>query len=76
MEEAEWPEEVPKARIQCGSYEDWLEIVIQLLELGVVKPIKRKDIFHYRGQPVLNGAFGVIKKGDPCPVVTTCFASL
>ena len=63
LDEADWPEEVPKARIQCGSYGGWLEIVVKLLELGIVKPVRRKDVFRYRGQPVLNGALGVMKKG-------------
>ena len=64
-----WPASIPRARIQC-SYEEWCRVAQYMHRLGVLRAINRRDILHVEGRPVLNGAFAVIKKGEPNPGFT------
>ena len=42
-------------------------ICLKLLELGILAEIAYEDTFQVDGQPILNGAFAVEKKGAPAP---------
>ena len=59
-----WPPEVPKARMNCSKAE-WNKVALLLWKRKMVKAIRKKDIFHVQGKPVVNGAFAVLKKGTP-----------
>ena len=59
-----WPSKIPKARIQC-SYEEWCRVAQHMHQLGILRAIDKADILHVNGRPVLNGAFAVLKKGEP-----------
>ena len=64
--EKDWPKQVPKASINA-TREDWYEICSELVKLNILEPIRYEDIFRAHGEVVLNGAFGVLKKGTPAP---------
>ena len=66
LPKSKWPEKIPKARMNCSKVE-WENIVRLLWERGMIKAIPKEEIFHVDGQPVLNGAFAVEKKGCPSP---------
>ncbi|CAK0810274.1 unnamed protein product, partial [Prorocentrum cordatum] len=59
----------PSARAHASPGE-WALIVRELLDRGVFEEIAFGDIAVVGGQPVLNGAFGVVKSGDPLPPAT------
>ena len=52
---------------------DWHEICIGAAERGIFTFLKERDVFQFRGKPLLNGLFGVEKKnksldsGEPVP---------
>ncbi|CAK0812682.1 unnamed protein product, partial [Prorocentrum cordatum] len=62
---AQWPTEVPKARLLVDSPAEWAKIVGHLYSLGIVEAIEDEHIFRAGDTPVLNGAFAVEKKGTP-----------
>ncbi|CAK0793653.1 unnamed protein product, partial [Prorocentrum cordatum] len=62
---AQWPPEVPKARLLVDSPAEWAKIVGHLYSLGIVEAIEDEHIFQVNDTPVLNGAFAVEKKGTP-----------
>jgi len=57
---SQWPSQVPRAKIWATPSE-WTVIVAGLLTRGIVTPIADSDIWHVKGQKVLNGAFAVPK---------------
>ncbi|CAE7938375.1 unnamed protein product, partial [Symbiodinium necroappetens] len=59
-----WPAKIPKARIQC-TYREWCRVAQFMHELGILRAIDEAEILHVAGMPVLNGAFAVLKKGQP-----------
>ena len=61
---SKWPPKVPLARMNC-SLNEWYKVVALLWERSMIKPIPYSKIFRVNGQPVLNGAFAVSKKGTP-----------
>lgn len=64
--QVDWPDKVPSARINAQKQE-WHRICLKLLELGILAEIAYEEIFQVDGQPILNGAFAVEKKGVPAP---------
>ena len=64
--EKDWPKQVPKATIKA-TREDWYDICCELVKLNILEPIPYDEIFRAHGEVVLNGAFGVLKKGTPAP---------
>ena len=64
--EAVWPETIPQGRVWVESAEEWLRICEGAARRGVFTFLRRDEIFHARGQPVLNGLFGIEKKGKLC----------
>ena len=57
----EWPL-VKKGRVMV-SQEDWPEVARNLVSAGVCKVIPESEVFKVRGEPLLNGLFGV-EKGE------------
>ena len=55
-----WPRPVPKGKVFADDHE-WSKIVRYCVELGVFGLLKREEVFHVDGEPLLNGAFGVSK---------------
>ena len=53
---------LPKARVLCAD-DEWLKIGRELVRRGLVRPLRREEVHHFRGEPLLNSAFGVIKQG-------------
>ena len=64
--ECDWPDSLPRARINATK-EDWYDICVTLVDRGILAPIDLGEVFSVQGQPVLNGAFAVEKKGLPGP---------
>ena len=63
----EWPDPLPRARVNVSSDDEWDRITDELLGRGILEAIDFEDIAEIRpGQRVLNGAFGVPKSG-PAP---------
>eukprot|EP00435_Cladocopium_sp_Y103_P063742 s37_g25.t1 len=60
----QWPAQVPKAKINA-SRSEWYRLVGELFQRNIVTTIAEDDIFRVDGVPVLNGAFAVLKSGDP-----------
>lgn len=66
---------LPFAVVRCVQSE-WDKIAVELVKRGVARTMDPADIATFQGQPILNGAFGVVKPnkwvGDPidnCPVL-------
>lgn len=69
----QWPSSVPHAKVQVEKPEDWYEIAQETYQLGILSPIRKREIFCVDGELVLNGAFAVEKKGAPLPgQIRTC----
>jgi len=69
----QWPPRLRKAKVRAKPGE-WQNILEGLHGLGIVKFIEDKDLVYWKGEPLLNGAFGV-PKGDltaPDFSVDTC----
>ena len=69
----QWPPRLKKAKVRAKPGE-WQNILEGLHGLGIVKLIEEKDLVYWKGEPLLNGAFGV-PKGDltaPGCSVDTC----
>lgn len=58
----EWPS-VKNSRVMV-SEADWPEVAVNLVKAGVCKVIPESEVFHVRGEPLLNGLFGVEKGED------------
>ena len=62
----QWPKPIPKATMNC-SRDEWDRLVPVLVGKGILQPIRKHEILHVEGIPLLNGAFAVPKKGLPGP---------
>ena len=51
-----------RAKVHAAPSE-WALIVRECIRRGVMREIPYDDIYRHQGEPVLNGAFGVLKKG-------------
>ncbi|CAK0905731.1 unnamed protein product [Prorocentrum cordatum] len=65
--EAEWPNPLPRARVNVTSDSDWEALAVHLVELGIFTVLEPHEVFQVRGAPLLNGLFAVEKKGAPGP---------
>lgn len=61
-----WPSVPKSAKINCNRAE-WVSICSELYKRNIIVPIDEQDIFSVGGVRVLNGAFAVLKRGDPAP---------
>ncbi|CAK0821056.1 unnamed protein product [Prorocentrum cordatum] len=64
---AEWPNPLPRARVNVISGNDWEALVVHLVKLGIFTELEPHEVFQVRGAPLLNGLFAVEKKGAPGP---------
>ena len=62
LPEESWPDELPKPQVWVENQEEWNEICAGAADRGIFTFLKKQDIFHFRGTPLLNGLFGVEKK--------------
>ncbi|CAK0846241.1 unnamed protein product [Prorocentrum cordatum] len=65
--EAEWPNPLPRARVNVISDSDWEALAVHLVKLGIFTVLEPHEVFQVRGAPLLNGLFAVEKKGAPGP---------
>jgi len=64
LPEADWPESPPPGKVWVESDEEWAKICRGAAERGLFTFLKKDEVFHARGEPVLNGLFGVPKKSS------------
>ena len=62
LPEVKWPDELPQPQVWVKSQTDWHEICAGAAERGIFTFLKERDVFQFRGTPLLNGLFGVEKK--------------
>ena len=65
---SEWPDTFPSAKVHAEPAE-WLSIVRHLFDIGMVSFLPFSNLLFRGGRPLLNGAFGVTKKGKFCFMV-------
>ena len=59
LPEESWPDELPQPQVWVENQEEWNEICAGAADRGIFTFLKKQDIFHFRGTPLLNGLFGV-----------------
>eukprot|EP00971_Amphidinium_carterae_P330859 6464112-Amphidinium_carterae.2 len=69
LPEEEWPERVPRAKVFSCNPTELQKCLLGMHKRGILAAISKEEVFHTRGEPVLNGLFGVTKKGTPPPGV-------
>ena len=67
LPEAEWPDPPPPAKVWVDTQEEWVKICRGSARLGIFTFLRKSEIFHVRGEPVLNGLTGVEKPGKTVP---------
>ena len=60
---AEWPQLAPQANVWVASGNDWADICKGCARRGLFTFLRPRDVFSSVVTPVLNGMFGVPKKG-------------
>ena len=60
LDDSEVAGELPSATVHA-TQEEWEKIAVQLVQRGVAVVLEEEEIELFRGQPILNGAFGVTK---------------
>ena len=60
LDDSEVAGELPFATVHA-TQEEWEKIAVQLVQRGVAVVLEEEEIELFRGQPILNGAFGVTK---------------
>ena len=51
----------PTAKVHVASDDEWLQIVLALIQYNTFSTVDLEEAFTVVGKPVLNGAFGVPK---------------
>ncbi|CAK0868624.1 unnamed protein product, partial [Prorocentrum cordatum] len=64
---ADWPDPMPRARVNVVDEARWRELAVHLVELGIFAVLSEDQLVRVRGEPFLNGLFAVEKKGRPGP---------
>ena len=64
---ADWPKEVPKAKVHCDA-DEWPHVVRTMYDRNIVEMFDVSDVFAIDGEGVFVGAFGVIRPQDPVTV--------
>ena len=59
---AEWPDTFATAKVHCDSSQ-WVPIVRHLFDIGMISFLPFSNLLFRGGRPLLNGAFGVSKRG-------------
>ena len=65
LKQQDFSDSLPKARVLCTDSE-WAKIAKELVRKGLARPLKREEVHHINGRPLVNGAFGVSKSGKFC----------
>ncbi|CAK0868119.1 unnamed protein product [Prorocentrum cordatum] len=67
LPEADWPDPMPRAKVNVADVAGWRELAVHLVKLGVFAVLSEDQLVRVRGEPLLNGLFAVEKKGKPGP---------
>ncbi|CAK0812996.1 unnamed protein product [Prorocentrum cordatum] len=67
LPEADWPDPMPRARVNVADEAGWRELAVHLVKLGVFAVLSEDQLVRVRGEPLMNGLFAVEKKGKPGP---------
>ncbi|CAK0814337.1 unnamed protein product, partial [Prorocentrum cordatum] len=70
LDQSDWPDPLPRARVNVETEADWEELALHLVSLGIFTTLAESELVRARGEPVLNGLFAVEKKGTPAPGAT------
>ncbi|CAK0891073.1 unnamed protein product [Prorocentrum cordatum] len=70
LDQSDWPDPLPRARVNVETEADWEELALHLVSLGIFTTLAESELVRVRGEPVLNGLFAVEKKGTPAPGAT------
>ncbi|CAK0898088.1 unnamed protein product, partial [Prorocentrum cordatum] len=70
LDQSDWPDPLPRARVNVETDADWEELALHLASLGIFTTLAESELVRVRGEPVLNGLFAVEKKGTPAPGAT------
>ncbi|CAK0822340.1 unnamed protein product [Prorocentrum cordatum] len=70
LDQSDWPDPLPRARVNVETDADWEELALHLVSLGIFTTLAESELVRARGEPVLNGLFAVEKKGAPAPGAT------
>ncbi|CAK0790348.1 unnamed protein product [Prorocentrum cordatum] len=70
LDQSDWPDPLPRARVNVETDADWEELALHLVSLGIFTTLAESELVRVRGEPVLNGLFAVEKKGTPAPGAT------
>ncbi|CAK0805394.1 unnamed protein product, partial [Prorocentrum cordatum] len=70
LDQSDWPDPLPRARVNVETDADWEELALHLVSLGIFTTLAESELVRVRGEPVLNGLFAVEKKGAPAPGAT------
>ncbi|CAK0895307.1 unnamed protein product, partial [Prorocentrum cordatum] len=70
LDQSDWPDPSPRARVNVETEADWEELVLRLVSLSIFTTLAESELVRVRGEPVLIGLFAVEKKGTPAPDAT------
>ncbi|CAK0879680.1 unnamed protein product, partial [Prorocentrum cordatum] len=70
LDQSDWPDPSPRARVNVETEADWEELVLHLVSLSIFTTLAESELVRVRGEPVLIGLFAVEKKGTPAPDAT------
>ncbi|CAK0901953.1 unnamed protein product [Prorocentrum cordatum] len=70
LDQSDWPDPSPRARVNVETEADWEELVLHLVSLSIFTTPAESELVRVRGEPVLIGLFAVEKKGTPAPDAT------
>ncbi|CAK0815284.1 unnamed protein product, partial [Prorocentrum cordatum] len=70
FDQSDWPDPLPRARVNVETEADWEELALHLVSLGIFTTPAESELVRVRSKPVLNGLFAVEKKGTPAPGAT------
>ncbi|CAK0822222.1 unnamed protein product, partial [Prorocentrum cordatum] len=65
LDQSDWPDPLPRARVNVETEADWEELALHLVSLSIFTTLAESELVRVRGEPVLNGLFVVEKKGTP-----------
>ena len=58
----QWPSSPPPGRVWVEDDSEWHRVCSGAAERGIFTFLRKDEVFHAKGEPVLNGLFGVPKK--------------
>ncbi|CAK0906331.1 unnamed protein product, partial [Prorocentrum cordatum] len=70
LDQSDWPDPLPRARVNVETEADWEELALHLVSLSIFTTLAESELVRVRGEPALNGLFAVEKKGTPAPGAT------